>query len=43
MVQKTVNVKAKISLKSNAIVWKTDFYYLKSYYFSNIIISKVQI
>lgn len=40
--QKTVNVKIKISLKSSAIIQDLDVHYFKDYCFSYIIFSKVQ-
>lgn len=43
MVQKTINVEAKIGLESSAMVWDTDSYYPKDYRFSNNTASKVQI
>ena len=40
MVQKTVNAKVKISLKSNIMVQDLDIYYSRDYYPSNNTISK---
>lgn len=42
MVQKAINIKAKISLQSNTIVWDIDSYCPKGHCSSNSIISKVQ-
>lgn len=41
IVQKTVNIKAKIGLRSNVIVWDLDFYYLRGYYLSYNTFAKV--
>ena len=43
IIQKTVNIKAKTSLKSNIKIWDLNFYYPKNYYFSYIIALKIYI
>ena len=42
MVQKTVNIEAKVGLRSSIIVWDSDIYCLKDHRFSNSTTSKVQ-
>ena len=42
MMQKTVNAKTKAGLRSNIMVWNTDFYYLRSYCLSQNIVAKMQ-
>ena len=41
--QKMVNIKIKIYLKSNIMVWNTDFYYSKNHYLSYNIFAKILI
>ena len=43
IVQRAVNIKAKISLRSSIIVWDLDIYYFKDHYLSYSISSKVPI
>lgn len=42
MVQKTVNTKVKIGLRSNIMVWDSDICYFRSHYLFNNIILKIQ-
>ena len=42
IVQRVVNIKAKVDLRSSAIVWDSDVYYSKTYHSSHNTVSKMQ-